>query len=163
MFHYLLPFPLHFLPVLNPLDDMGSHSRPWVLLNCSSGPKPLQPCFWLWSVTSCLIPGGTGSKEPACQCRSPERCRFDPWIGKIHWRRAWQPSSVILPGEVHGQRSLAAPLGSHRVRHEWSDLAHTQPSSSTFRPSFPHLLIYSLLPKFPILPKIPFEADWYSP
>ena len=35
------------------------------------------------------------------------RCRFDPWVGKIPWRRAWQPTPVFLPGESHGQRSLA--------------------------------------------------------
>ena len=28
---------------------------------------------------------------------------FDPWIGKIPWRRAWQPTPVFLPGESHGQ------------------------------------------------------------
>ena len=32
---------------------------------------------------------------------------FDPWVGKIPWRRAWQPTPVFLPGESHGQRSLA--------------------------------------------------------
>ena len=31
---------------------------------------------------------------------------FDPWGGKIPWRRAWQPTPVFLPGESHGQRSL---------------------------------------------------------
>ena len=31
---------------------------------------------------------------------------FDPWVGKIPWRRAWKPTPVFLPGEVHGQRSL---------------------------------------------------------
>ena len=38
------------------------------------------------------------------QCRIPG---FHPWVGKIPWRRAWQPTPVILPGESHGQRSLA--------------------------------------------------------
>ena len=33
------------------------------------------------------------------------RCRFDPWVGKIPWRWAWQPTQVVLPGESHGQRS----------------------------------------------------------
>ena len=33
--------------------------------------------------------------------------RFDPRVEKIHWRRKWQPSPVFLPGEYHGQRSLA--------------------------------------------------------
>ena len=32
---------------------------------------------------------------------------FDRWVGKIPWRRAWQPTPVFLPGESHGQRSLA--------------------------------------------------------
>ena len=31
----------------------------------------------------------------------------DPWIGKIPWRRAWKPTPVFLPGESHGQKSLA--------------------------------------------------------
>ena len=37
------------------------------------------------------------------QCRSPG---FDPWVRKIPWRRAGQPTPVFLPGESHGQRSL---------------------------------------------------------
>ena len=32
---------------------------------------------------------------------------FDPWVGKIPWRRKWQPTPVFLPGEPQGQRSLA--------------------------------------------------------
>ena len=35
-----------------------------------------------------------------------KRFRFNPWVGKIPWRRAWQPTPVFLPGEVHGQRNL---------------------------------------------------------
>ena len=31
---------------------------------------------------------------------------FDPWLGKIPWRRKWQPTPVLLPGESHGGRSL---------------------------------------------------------
>ena len=43
----------------------------------------------------------------------------DPWVGKIPWRRAWQPISVFLPEESHGQRSLVgySPYG-RRVRHD---------------------------------------------
>ena len=40
------------------------------------------------------------------QCRRLKRYRFSPWVGKIPWRRAWQPTPVFLPGESHGQRSL---------------------------------------------------------
>ena len=37
-----------------------------------------------------------------------KRCRFSRWVGKISLRRKWQPTSVFLPGESHGQRSLAS-------------------------------------------------------
>ena len=45
-------------------------------------------------------------KEPACQCKRHKSCGFDLWVGKIPWRRAWQPTQALLPGESHGQRSL---------------------------------------------------------
>ena len=53
------------------------------------------------------FPGGASAKESTCQCRRPERHGFDPWVRKIPWRSAWQPTSVFLPGKSHGQRSLA--------------------------------------------------------
>ena len=31
---------------------------------------------------------------------------FEPWVGKIPWRRKWQSTPVLLPGKSHGQRSL---------------------------------------------------------
>ena len=51
--------------------------------------------------------GGTSGKEPTCQCRCKRR-RFDPWVRKIPWRRAWPPTPVFLPGESHGRRSWRA-------------------------------------------------------
>ena len=35
------------------------------------------------------------------------QCSFDPWVGKIPWRRKWQSTPVLLPAQSHGQRSLA--------------------------------------------------------
>ena len=52
------------------------------------------------------FPGGTGGKEPTCQCRRPKRCGFNPWVWNISWRKKWQPTPVFLPGESHGQRSM---------------------------------------------------------
>ena len=52
------------------------------------------------------FPGGASGKEIACQCRGYKRFRFNPWVWKIPWRRAWQPTPVFLPGEAHGRRSL---------------------------------------------------------
>ena len=52
------------------------------------------------------FPGGARGKEPACQYWIRERHRFNPWVGKMPWRRAWQPTPVFLPGESCGQKSL---------------------------------------------------------
>ena len=64
-----------------------------------------------------VLPRCLGGKESACQYR---RCYidpwFDPWVRKIPWRRAWQPAPVFLPGESHGERSLAG------YRHEELDV-----------------------------------------
>ena len=49
------------------------------------------------------LPWWLSGKQSACQHR---RCGFDLWVGKIPWRRAWQPTPVFLPGESHGQRNL---------------------------------------------------------
>ena len=56
-------------------------------------------------------------EESTCQYRGRG---FDPWVRKIPWRRAWQPTPVFLPGESHGQRSLGgySPWGHKRVRHD---------------------------------------------
>ena len=41
-------------------------------------------------------------KTLTCRCRRCKRCGFNPWVWKIRWRRAWQPTLVFLPGECHG-------------------------------------------------------------
>jgi len=55
----------------------------------------------LWSID---LPWWVSDKGSAHQCR---RHRFDPWVGKIHWRRSWQPTPVFLFGKSYGQRILA--------------------------------------------------------
>ena len=50
---------------------------------------------------------------------------FNPRVGKIPWGREWQPTPVFLPGELHGQRSLAG----------YSPWGHKQ-SDTTERDSF---------------------------
>ena len=59
-----------------------------------------------------LIPGdGTNKrlsgKESTCQCRRCKRHRINSWVGNTPWRRKWQPTRAFLPGNFHGQRSLA--------------------------------------------------------
>ena len=52
-------------------------------------------------------------KESICNAGDAGRHEFDPLVGKILWRRAWQPTPVFLPGESHGQRRLVgySPYG----------------------------------------------------
>ena len=58
-------------------------------------------------------------KESPCQCRRCKTGGFDPWVGKILWRRKWQPTLVFLPEKFHGQRS---PVGSSTWGHKESDM-----------------------------------------
>ena len=72
--------------------------------------------FTAWWIHSCLrhhtftelllcvkgLPRWLSGKESTPQCR---RCRFDPWVGKIPWRKKWQPALVLLPGKSHGQKT----------------------------------------------------------
>ena len=64
--------------------------------------------FW-WDLRQvCFgLPRWHSDKEPICQCGRRKRCGFDPWIGKIPWRKKWQSTPVFLPGESHRQRNLA--------------------------------------------------------
>ena len=66
----------------------------------------IQPCDLFIFIFNDLVglPRWLSNKVSACQCR---RCGFDPWVGKIPWRRKWQPTPVFSPGKSHGRRSLA--------------------------------------------------------
>ena len=112
----------------------GPGVRSWDLSHRSLQPQhPLRtvnktrdPCAWLGSLRcflfSCLdrksghwqalkLPLHSGSpcgslvKNPPANA-GDRRCRFDPWVRKILWRRKWQPTPISVPGESHGQRSL---------------------------------------------------------
>ena len=51
---------------------------------------------------------------------------FDPWVGKILWRRKWQPTLVFLPGESRTEEPGGLQsIGSQKVEHDWSDLLAT--------------------------------------
>ena len=58
----------------------------------------------------CGFPGGVPGKEPARQCRRHKRRRFYPWVRKVPWRRARQPTPGFLLGESHGKRILAGAV-----------------------------------------------------
>jgi len=72
--------------------------------------------FYFWRIVSITsFSGGSSGKETTCQSRRCKRCRFDPWVEKISWRRAWQPTPTLLPGKFHGQRSLEGYSPWHRT------------------------------------------------
>ena len=65
------------------------------------------------------FPGGSAVKN-APVMQETQEMQFDPWVWKISWRRAWQPTPVFLPGEFH-ERSLAgySPWGSQESDMTW--------------------------------------------
>ena len=68
------------------------------------------------------IPGGTSGKEPACHWRRHQRRGFDPWVEKIPWRRAWQPTPVFLPGESPWTEEACRQATVHRVAKNWTQV-----------------------------------------
>ena len=76
------------------------------------------------------FPGGTSGKESTCPCRRHEKPGFDPLVGKIPWRRKWQPTPVFLPWESYGQRNLVgySPWGRKEldmIRHKHSHVLNS--------------------------------------
>ena len=70
---------------------------------------------------------------------------FNPWVGKIPWRREWLPTSVFLPGESYGQRSLVGySLWGCKELDTNERLTHAQ--------------CVRVNPGFPIYPSAPFPA-----
>ena len=65
----------------------------------------------MWSFRSYSgFPGGPSDKESICRCRRQNRRGFDPWVGKIPWKRAWQPTPVFLPGDFHDRGAWQATV-----------------------------------------------------
>ena len=63
-------------------------------------------------------------KEDLCFCLWCGRPRFDPWVGKIPWRRKWQPTPLFLPGESHGRRSLVGYCPQDSTELDKTELIH---------------------------------------
>ena len=74
------------------------------------------------------FPRWCSGKEPTCQCRRHKTPGFNPWVGKIPWRRTWQPTPGFLPGESHGRRSPQGlqATGVTKSRMQLSNWVHTQ-------------------------------------
>ena len=74
------------------------------------------------------------------QCGRPE---FDPRVRKIPWRRKWQPTPVLLPGEFYGQRSGTDCSPRITVGHDCATFFHTPPLLNSLCSVSFHLSKYS--------------------
>ena len=63
--------------------------------------------------------GFSSGKKPTCQGR---RCRLDPWVRKILWRKKWQPIPVFLTGKISWPKEPGRlqSMGFQRVGHDWA-------------------------------------------
>ena len=69
---------------------------PQFLFSLSPQTGDFSPSDWSLGLSRWL-----SGKEFTCKCR---RCRFDPWVGKVPWRRKWQPTPIFLSGKCHVQK-----------------------------------------------------------
>ena len=81
---------------------------------------------------------------------------FDPWGGKIPWRRKWKPTLIFLPGKSHGHRSLVGygPWGCKRVAHDLVTKPPSPPYVIYHRGLCIQLLKSPLLLFLPFLPPL---------
>ena len=78
------------------------------------------PVPWLCN-NSRPIPGGLDSNASACNVEDPDSIPgLDPLVGKIHWRRNWQPTPVLLPEKIPWtlEPGRLQSIRSQRVGHD---------------------------------------------
>ena len=70
-----------------------------------------------WRIPWMKEPGFPGSSEVKASARNAGDQGSIPGLGRLPWRRKWQPTPLFLPGESHGRRSLVGY--SPQSRKEW--------------------------------------------
>ena len=88
------------------------------------------------------LPQWLNGNESACTAGDVGEAGSVPGLGKMPWRKKWQPTPVFLPGEFHGQRSLMdfSPWNGKEsdtiehsrahlnILHAWSSFSHQVPT-----------------------------------
>jgi hypothetical protein len=117
---HLLPLLLSVFPSSSVFQWVGSsHQVAEVLeiqLQCQSFQWIFRTDFQWWRI---YLPRG--------------RCRFNPWVGKITWKRKWQLTAVFLPGKSPGQRSLTGYRELQRVGHDLASQQQQQQLHTSLR------------------------------
>ena len=104
-------------------------SQPWWVGKNMRGPKMSLTVVEPWEIfgnSLVRIPGGAMVKNlPANAGERCKRCEFAPWVGKIPWRRKWQPLQYSCPGNPMDRGAWWAAV--HGVAKSWTWLSrHTQ-------------------------------------
>ena len=92
------------------------------------------------------FPGGSDGTASACNAGPG----FNPWVGKISWRRKWQPTPVFLPGESHGLISLVgySPWGHKELDTteslHFTSLLHVYNMQYYWHVLKPHVALYCI-------------------
>ena len=112
-------------------------NKNWYMFeNCGQYDIPSLECGFLYLIVSGFSDGAL-CQELTCQYGRTKRHGFNPWVGKIPWKRAWKPTPVSLPEESHGERSLAgsSPWGC-------KELDMTEATHHTLKDQVHHLQRY---------------------
>ena len=110
--------------LLPPKASLVRPSRETGRINMSSSDMDIiEDISFLIKVSLVLwLPRGPSGKEPTCPHMRYKTLGFDPWLGKIPWRRKWQPVPGFLPGKSHGQKEPGGlqSMGSQEVQCDWA-------------------------------------------
>ena len=111
-----------FLGILNTCMEQSYKSKPILWAQQFMGISLITThCIYIWEIGALIFLGGLprwlSGKESICQWR---RWGLDPWVGKIPWKRKWQPTPVFLPGKSPwtGETGRLQSMGSQRVTTE---------------------------------------------
>ena len=100
------------------LKHCSKYLKPFIQFLIFTPPPRGRYYYYPLKVSKGFTGGWLSGKESTCQCRRCRRHELNPWVRKIPWKRTWQPTSVLLPGKSHGQKSLVGDRvhGVARVR-----------------------------------------------
>ena len=104
---------------LSPIKSCSNWS---IIFLTEKAPKtPVVKCNSLTNLQGAMgFSSDTSGKEPDCSCRRHKKRGFDPWVRKVCWRRAWQPTLVIVLPSVCDCILLGHPI-ELRVIWAWND------------------------------------------